>query len=86
LKHNCILPEIIYNWKISRFDFKNDVIKIVPGHAFFDTLKCPENAPFSVVLKILGENQSLYCPFYLALATLHNPVQIVIIQNLPFLS
>jgi hypothetical protein len=27
------------------------VIKIVPGYAFFDTLKCPENAPFSVQLK-----------------------------------
>jgi hypothetical protein len=31
------------------------VIKIVPGHAFFDTLslKCPENAPFSVQFKII---------------------------------
>jgi hypothetical protein len=24
------------------------VIKILPGHAFFDTLKCPKNAPFCV--------------------------------------
>jgi hypothetical protein len=62
--------------------FVSQVIKIVPGHAFFDTLslRCPENAPFSVQFKKnLGENQPLYCPLYLALATLHNPVQTVII-------
>ena len=34
-----------------RHTFLAQVIKIVPGHAFFDTLKCPENAPFSAQLK-----------------------------------
>ena len=58
------------------------VIKIVPGHAFFDSpsLKCPENAPFSVQLKKnLGDKQPLCCPLYLAPATLHAPVQIIVI-------
>ena len=43
------------------------VIKGVPGHAFFDTPKCPENAPFSVQLnKSLQEPllSTLFCPSY----------------------
>ena len=58
------------------------VIKIVPGHAFFDTLslRCPENAPFSVQFKKNhGDNQPLCCSLYLAPATLYAPVQIVVI-------
>lgn len=49
--------------------FLTQVIKIIPGHAFIDTLKCPRNAPFSVQLKqILARTNSsalyLFRPSY----------------------
>jgi hypothetical protein len=45
------------------------VIKILPDDAFFDSLKCPENAPFCVQWKKnLGENQPFCCLLYLATA------------------
>jgi hypothetical protein len=50
-QHLCLLRQEGQILNYFKHTLLTQVIKIVPGHGFFDTLKCPENAPFSVQLK-----------------------------------
>ena len=63
-QHLCLLRQEGQILNYFKHILLTQVIKIVPGHAFFDTLKCLENAPFSVQFKkILART---CCPLYLA--------------------
>ena len=47
----CLLRQEGQIFNYFKHTLLTQVIKIVPGHAFFDTLKCHENAPFSSKLR-----------------------------------